>query len=419
MGQDCGELLIEMKIAVLCEYFYPDNSGSTPSDMTELACCLKQFHSGIEIDVITSRHFYRPSEVSAKPLPEEVWNGLNIHRLRTPKSNRPSMFFRLLTGGVFSMTAFLWMLWKPTYDVVLIVTNPPANALAAWLYWKLRRVPYIYLVHDLYPDIAVALGRLNDDSMVARVFRLLQKQWLTSAARVVALGRCMRDHLHRRYDVSLDRIRVVSSWADPGTISVSVRDNGFRLANGLQGFVVIYGGNFSHYINFGQILEAAKLLEHEGVSFVLVGDGVRRSELLATVEKEGLKNVRVLPKVPRSAMNEVLAAADISLISLDRRMMGLGVPSKLYSIMASGRPVVAMVPPGSEVAMVLEEEQCGVNVAGDGAEALATEISRLKLDPSLAERMGQNARSALLRRFTLHHAAEQFYALFNDVLIKT
>ena len=317
------------------------------------------------------------------------------------------------------MTAFLWMLWKPTYDVVLIVTNPPANALAAWLYWKLRRVPYIYLVHDLYPDIAVALGRLNDDSMVARVFRLLQKQWLTSAARVVALGRCMRDHLHRRYDVSLDRIRVVSSWADPGTISVSVRDNGFRLANGLQGFVVIYGGNFSHYINFGQILEAAKLLEHEGVSFVLVGDGVRRSELLATVEKEGLKNVRVLPKVPRSAMNEVLAAADISLISLDRRMMGLGVPSKLYSIMASGRPVVAMVPPGSEVAMVLEEEQCGVNVAGDGAEALATEISRLKLDPSLAERMGQNARSALLRRFTLHHAAEQFYALFNDVLIKT
>jgi glycosyltransferase involved in cell wall biosynthesis len=407
-----------VKIAVLCEYFYPDNSGGTPTDLAELTCYLKQHHAGIEIDVITSRNLYRPSGVSARLLPEEVWNGLTIRRLRTPKSNRPSMIFRLLAGGVFSMAALFWMLRKPAYDLVFIVTNPPANALAAWLYWKLRRVPYIYLVHDLYPDIAAALGRLKDDSMVARVFRLLQKQWLTSAARVVALGRCMRDHLHRRYDVSLDRIRVISNWADPIATSVLPSDNAFRQANALGGFVVIYGGNFSHYVNFGQILGAAKLLENDGVSFVLVGDGVRRSEIVATVAKEGLKNVRVLPKVPRTAMNEVLAAADISLISLDRRMMGLGVPSKLYSILASGRPVVAMVPTGSEVALVLEEEQCGVNVAGDGAEALATEISRLKQDPGLAKRMGQNARSALMRRFTLHHAAEQFYSLFNEVLAK-
>jgi glycosyltransferase involved in cell wall biosynthesis len=310
------------------------------------------------------------------------------------------------------------MLRKTPYNLVLIVTNPPANGLAAWLYCKLRGVPYIYLVHDLYPDIAVALGRLKGDSIVARVFERLQKQWLTSAARVVALGRCMRDHIHRQYDVSLDRIKVISSWADPGAIRVSPRDNGFRQANVLDGFVVIYGGNFSHYVNFGQIFGAAKLLEHDRISFVLVGDGVRRSELVATVEKERLKNVRVLSTVPRAAMNDVLAAADISLISLDRRMMGLGVPSKLYSILASGRPIVAMVPPGSEVARVLEEEQCGVNVAGEDAEALVREISRLKQDPGLAGRMGQNARSALVRRFTLHHAAEQFHTLFNEVLAK-
>jgi len=408
-----------MRIAVLCEYFYPDNSGGTPTDLAELACYLKQLDVEIVIDVVTSRNLYRPSGVSVKLLPQEVWNGLTIRRLRTPKSNRPSMMFRLLSGGVFSMAALFLMLRKPPYDLVLIVTNPPANAMAAWLYWKLRGVPYIYLVHDLYPDIAVALGRLKGDSMVARAFERLQKQWLTSAARVVALGRCMRDHLHRRYGVSLDRIRVVSNWADPGAISVSSRENGFRQANALAGFVVIYGGNFSHYVNFGQILGAAKLLEHDSISFVLIGDGVRRSELVATVEKEGLKNVRVLPKVPRAAMNEVLAAADISLISLDRRMLGLGVPSKLYSILASGRPVVAMVPPGSEVATVLEEEQCGVNIVGDDAEAMAREIRRLKQDPDLAERMGQNARSALVRRFTLHHAAEQFRTLFNEVLAMT
>ncbi|MGA2244428.1 MAG: glycosyltransferase family 4 protein [Verrucomicrobiota bacterium] len=405
-----------MKIAILCEYFYPDDSGSTPTDLGELASCLKNSCADIEIDVITSRHLYRPSGVNTALLPKEVWNGLTIRRLRAPKSNRPSIALRLLSGGVFSMIGLFWLLRKPAYDLLLIVTNPPANALAAWLYRNLRGVPYVYLVHDLYPDIAVALGRLNNASLLARACRSLQKRWLASAAMVVALGRCMRDHLHSRYDVPLDHIKVISSWADPITTSVFERDNRFRRANAAAGFVVLYGGNFSHYVNFDQILGAAKLLEDQDVSFVLVGDGVRRSEIVDIVEKEGLKNVRVLASVHRSDMKEVLAAADISLIPLDRRMLGLGVPSKLYSILASGRAAVAMVPPGSEVAMVLEEEQCGVNVLGDDASVLASGIVRLKQNPILREQMAQNARSALVRRFTLNHAAEQFRALFKEVL---
>jgi glycosyltransferase involved in cell wall biosynthesis len=409
-----------MKIAVLCEYFYPDNSGSTPSDMTELTCHLKQFHAEIEFDIITSRHLYRSIGVSTKLLPEEVWNGLTIHRLRTPKSNRPSMVFRLLAGGVFSMAAFFWLLRKPAYDLVFIVTNPPANAMAAWAYSKLRGVPYVYFINDLYPDIAVALGRLESKSFVTRFFGRLQKHWLRAAARTVVVGRCMQHHIHSHYELPLNKIAVIHNWADPLQICPAPRENSVRQLNNLTGFVVLYGGNFSRYVNFDQILGAAKLLcQDQNITFVLIGDGARKKEILERVKREELKNVRVLPSVARSAMNEVLAASDVCLISLDAKMKGLGSPGKLYSILAAGRPVVAMVPPGSEVAMVLEEEQCGVNVAGDGAEALAREISRLKQDTGLVERMGQNARSALLRRFTLHHAAEQFYALFNDVLIKT
>jgi colanic acid biosynthesis glycosyl transferase WcaI len=408
-----------MKIAVLCEYFYPDNSGSTPSDMTELTRYLKQFHAEIEIDVITSRHLYRPSGVSAKLLPEEVWNGLTIHRLRTPKSNRPSMIFRLLAGGVFSMAALFWMLRKPAYDLVLVVTNPPANALAARIYSRLRKVPYVYFINDLYPDVAVALGRLDSSSFVTRLFRRVQKTWLQAAARTVVVGRCMQQHIHAHYELPLSRITVIRNWADPIQICPSPKENALRQSKNLTGFVVVYGGNFSRYVNFDQILGAAKLLrQDQGITFVLIGDGARRAEILDRVEQDKLENVRVLPSVARSAMNEVLAASDVCLISLAPQMKGLGSPGKLYSILAAGRPVVAMMPPGSEVSMVLEEEQCGVNVVDGDAAALASEISRLKQDPGLVERMGQNARSSLVRRFTLHHAAEQFYTLFNEVLAK-
>jgi glycosyltransferase involved in cell wall biosynthesis len=226
----------------------------------------------------------------------------------------------------------------------------------------------------------------------------------------------MRQHLCTCYQVTPERIRVIASWADPKKIRVSPKENSFRQANRLRGFIVLYAGNFSQYVNFDQILGAARRLAGSpNVLFVLVGDGTRKAEILERVEREALNNVRVFPKVTRTEMNEVLGAADASLVPLDPRMLGLGVPSKLYSIMASGRPVIAIVQPESEVALVINEEQCGINVADGDALALADGITRLQGDGELALRMGQNAWSAMMRRFTLEQAAEKYYAIFTEI----
>lgn len=408
-----------MKIAIVCEYFYPDSSGGTPTDMSEMAQHLKQSYADIEIDVLTSRNLYRPTGVVGALLPREDWQGVKIRRFGTPKSNRPSMALRLLAGGVFSATVLSFLLRHRSYDVLLVVTNPPANALAAWFYKQLRGVPYVYLINDLYPDIAVALGRLEPKSLITRFFHRFQKRWLQAAARTVVVGRCMQEYVQLQYGLPLPRIAVIRNWADPVQICPSPKANAFCQSNKLSGFVVLYGGNFSRYVNFDQILGAAALLRgNPEVTFVLIGDGVRRQEILERVEREKLNNVRVLPPVARSAMSGVLAASDACLISLSPQMKGLGSPGKLYSILAAGRPVLAVVPPGSEVARVLEEEQCGVNVADGDAAALARAITRLEQEAGLATRMGQNARSALERRFTLHHAAEQFYGIFRVVLAR-
>jgi len=406
-----------MRIALLTEYFYPDNSGSTPTDLAELSCYLKQHHPALEIDVITSKNLYRPSGVESRLAPREDWQGMRIRRLATPKSNRPSMVLRLAAGTIFALAGFFELLRRPRYDLLLIVTNPPTNAFAAWMYSKLRGVRYVYLVHDLYPDIAVAMGRLKGGSWLVSLIEGMQRAWLNSAASIVALGRCMRRHLHERYKVPLDRINVITSWADPKAITVLSRENDFRRRNGLSGFVAMYAGNFSRYVNFEQILGAAEELgPQEGITFVLVGDGVRREEILDRVAKDRLANVKVLPRIPRAAMNEVLAAADVCLISLDPKMVGLGVPSKLYAALASGRPTVAMVPEHSEVGEVLVEEECGINVADGDSRALAMALRKLQRDPDLAHRMGQNARSALEQHFTIGHSAEKFWSVFERAI---
>ncbi|MFT3780865.1 MAG: glycosyltransferase family 4 protein [Nibricoccus sp.] len=405
-----------MRIAVLCEYFHPDNSGGTPTDLSELTLSLKKQYPEIEIDVITSTNLYRPGAISEKLARQEDWNGVCIRRLNTPRSNRASMALRLLAGGLFAGAALLRLLRRDRYDLLLIVTNPPANALAAWMYAKLKGGRYVYLVHDLYPDIAVALGGIAQQSFLVRVFSRMQKCWLNGAHRVVVLGRCMKEHIEQRYGVRPDRIEVIPSWADPDAITDAGQDNGFRRANRLSGFVVLYAGNFSHYVNFDQILGAAKQLAPQArITFVFVGDGARRQELLAKVASESLTNVYILPKVPKTAMGEVLAASDVSLISLAPSMLGLGVPSKLYSTLAAGRPVLAIVPSRCEVARVLMEEQCGFNVEDGDCAGLADRLRELQGNPALAAGMGRAARHALEKRFTIQHATQRFYEVFKSV----
>ena len=404
-----------MRIAVLCEYFHPDNSGGTPTDLSELARVLKDSRPDLELDVLTSRNLYRPAGLEGPLVPREDWGGVKIERLRTPKSNRAGMAFRLAAGTLFSMAALCRLLTRRRYDLLFIVTNPPANGLAAWIYRRLRGVPYVYLVHDLYPDIAVAMGQLRAGSPVERILRAAQGLWLRGAKRVVVLGRCMSQHLARRYGLAPEQLRVIPSWADPAAIRPGPRQNDWRARHDLAGFVVLYAGNFSHYVNFDQILAAARRLAGTPeICFALVGDGVRRGELEARVAQDGLRNVRILPKVPRAAMPEVLAGADAALVSLEPRMLGLGVPSKLYTILASGRPVVAVVPEGCEVARVLAEARCGLNVAGGDDAGLAAAVLKLRDDPALAARMGASARAVLEEKYTAGQAARQFEAVFRE-----
>jgi colanic acid biosynthesis glycosyl transferase WcaI len=407
----------KMRVAIICEYFYPDNSGSTPTDLSELSQSLTQSHTDLEISVFTSHNLYRPTGPIPKMARRENWNGVKIKRLRTLRSNRPSTLLRLLTGSLFSLTVLGHLIWKKPYDVVLIVTNPPTNAMTAWLYAKLRGVPYVYFINDLFPDVVAALGLMRESSLPIRLLRTLQRKWLHAAAKVVVVGRCMRSYIHLVYGVSEERIAVIRNWADPHQILPSCAENAFRKSNQLTGFVVLFGGNFSRYVNFNQILGAAELLaENHDISFVLIGDGAQRAEVIAQIQRRGLRNVRVLQPVPRSAMNEVLAASDVALIPLDPRLAGLGSPGKIYSILASGRPIIAIVSPKSEVAQIIEEERCGINVLDGDVSALTEGILRMRNDVEGRRQMAQNARRALEQRFTLQRATEEFYEVLRRAL---
>jgi glycosyltransferase involved in cell wall biosynthesis len=388
-----------MRVCILNEFFYPDMMGGTAKVLSELARCLADDY-GAQVSVVTSQNSYRDRKI--RYAPEEDWSGIEIHRVSSPHWKHRSTPQRLLSDMLFVRRAGHRMLRRVDCDVVLTSSAPAMLPTAAQTYLHRRGVPYVYVVYDLDPDRAVALGVAQADTTPVRVLRKHQRRWLHGAHTVVAIGRCMKEHLVKSYGVSEDRVVVAEVGADPDTVRPLPKDTYFRRIHNIRGFVVLYSGNFGKYHDFDTVLDAAKLVAQADpdVSFVLVGQGAKKAHLAARIDREGIDNVRMHDFVPDAEYADLLASADLSLVTLEAGMEGLCVPSKFYSIMASGRPTLAVMRPHTEVVYVVRDADCGVHVELSDAPALAATVIKLKGEPARLESMGRNARKAFDSNFT-------------------
>lgn len=410
-----------MRICLISEYFYPDSGGGTGTVLSNLTRHLKDAYGDVEIDVITSRHLYRAAPGAETSLASrDNWNGIDIERLSTPRPHAANIKKRLLANLRFSWAALRAVMMRKRYDLVLVSTAPPTAPIAAKALLGLTRTPYAYIVYDLFPDVAVALGVLEKESRPAQALYKAQRSWLHGAAKTIVLGRCMADHLEKTYQLPRQKIEVIAVGADSSQIEPLPQQTQFRAQNNLKDFVVLWAGNFGHHQNFDAILNAAVVLRDSGrkVNFVFVGDGAKREYIASRICNEDISNAKMFPFVPVAQFSDMLASADVSLVALEPGAEGLGVPSKFYNILASGRPTVALVAPGSEVAHVLEENNCGVRIDQDGAE-LARVIGELADDPSRVEAMGANARHACEEKYSMTQVARQFYDVLNEVAEKS
>ena len=406
-----------MRVCIINEFFHPDNTGGTGTVLSHLVRYLTDEHTELTIDVITTRSVYR-GEKTFLSLTED-WDGVNISRVGVPRPRTAKSAARLGAGWLFSMAALSKLMKRKRYDLVLVTTAPPTSPLAMrWM--RISRVPYVYVIYDLFPDVPVALGTLRADSRIARLCRRMQKQWLRHADSVVVLGRCMRDHLAATYEVAPERIEVIPIWPSGNIVPLS-KQTRFRQDNQLTGRVVLYAGNFGQCQDFDNLLDAAGQLKdtQPDITLVFVGEGPKKEYVQQRVTDEKLSNVRVLPFVAHEDFPDMLASSDISLVTLEPGAEGLGVPSKFYNILASGRPTVAVVAANSEVAQVLNEAHCGVAIGHHDAQGLARVLAQLCADEERLQRMGAAARRVFENEYTLEKSAQRFYQVFEKASAET
>jgi len=374
---------------LLNQFYWPD-VAATAQLLTDLGEAVVA--AGHEVHVVCSRGGYGGGSVGQPQ--EEVRNGVRIHRVAATGLGRRRMLHRLCDYATFYATALTRCLALPRMDVCVALTTPPFVGSIGVAYKKLRRAALVLWTMDMYPEVIAAMGVLRTTSIEYRALRLLAGWTYRHADRVISLASEMTERL-RGYGLESGRIATIPSWS-PGEAVAPRPDSHtpFRERHGINGdFVVMYSGNMGVVHEFPTILSAAqRLRDRREVKFLFVGEGTQKSWLMEEVRRRGLDNVRFCPYEPLGGLSESLGAANMHLITMKRNVEGLLVPSKLYGILAAGRPAVFVGPEGNEVARRITCSGSGWVVPPGHPNKLAERIETLLAKPELAREMGLRAR---------------------------
>ena len=346
-----------MRVLLLNLYYPPDTSATATMAQT----VVKALAAKHEVTILCGRPSYDPTERRAWKLWQSEHDGsVRVIRVGSTDYPRTQMRKRIFNYLTYVFLAVPRALFVPC-DVILAMTDPPFEGIVGAFVSLLKRKPYVYNIRDLYPDMAVG-GAIVEPGLLARVWEKMHRWALRRATRVVVLGEDMRNRILKK-NVDPARVAIVRDGAElfahrsPPSINADV----IRSIRGDFRFVLLHAGNLGFYGAWNTLLEGARLLQADGVGLVFVGDGAQR-QALDTAAK-GIPNVRFLPFFPGSKIPSVLAAADAHVITIKRGLEGVVVPSKMYGILAAGKPIVAVAP--GECDVVSLGTQMGFSVAAD------------------------------------------------------
>jgi colanic acid biosynthesis glycosyl transferase WcaI len=389
-----------VKIVVICPHFAPD-TAPTGTVMTRIVRELAAL--GHELHVVTALPWYRGHRIEAG------WEGRWVRTERTtwgsvtrihpfPGDDKSNLVRRAFGFAGFSALAGLAALraggWLSRADVVLAMSPPLTLGLTGWLAGRLRRAPLVFNIQDVFPDAAVRTGAIGNRRVIA-VAEWLERVSYHRAAAVTVLSDDLRRNVTAKVRAGdRDRVHVIPNFVDTDAITPGARHSGYRDELGIGDEpVVLYAGNVGFSQSLDLVVGAARRCPD--VTFVVNGDGAARRDLEAGAA--GLPNIRFAGYQPIERLGEVLATGDVHVVPLRTGLGDVSVPSKTYSSLAAGRPVVASIDPGSEIPRLLDASGAGIAVPPDDLDAFVGAIRELVDDPARRAALGAAGRAWAVR----------------------
>ena len=403
-----------MHILLLHQLFIrPDDPGGT----RHVEFCQSLVRSGHRVTILAGTRSYLTGEKVARARREVLTPGLEVIRCGTIGGGHRSFSWRVVGFLWFTATSLAAGLTIGRVDVVWGTSPPLLQVASAWALARVKRVPWVFEVRDLWPAFAVAAGVLRNRLLIA-LSEWLERFLYRRADHLIVNSPGFTAYLLER-GVPPEKVTLIPNGVNPEMFDPAEEGAAFRQAHGLQGnFVALYAGAHGLSNDLSVVLEAAaKLRDEAGVVFVFVGDGKEKPHLMRQAEQLGLTNAVFLPPVGKEHMAEILAGADCGIAILKPLpLYATTYPNKVFDYMAAGRPVVLAI--DGVIRAVIEGEKAGIAVPPGDAAALAAAVRRLAADRAEAREMGRRGRRAVEQRFDRRQQSQWLEAIFRRVVAR-
>lgn len=352
------------RILVLNQYYRPGVEATA----NLLADLCEELAGDFDVTVVTGK-------VHGSTVPgSEVLDGVRVFRARSTAFDRTRLSHRAVNYLTYLVDSLMRALALEKPDIVMCMTDPPIVGDLGVIVARRFQVPLLVISEDVFPEIATELGRLTNPFLV-QVLKSLVGYYLRRANHVVAIGERMRERLIAK-GVSPDRVSVIPNWVDTTAVRPMSRDNPWTREQDLvEKFVVMHSGNVGHAQNLDNLVRATTYMRDlDDLVVTIIGAGARHVEISELADRLDADKVRFMPYQPREALPQSLGSASIHYVGLAKGLSGFVVPSRLYGILAAGRPVIVAADPDSETAQLVAEVGCGVVLAPDRPDLLAGAI---------------------------------------------
>ena len=394
-------------ILFLCQFFYPEyvSSATLPYDT---AVALK--NAGYSVDALCG---YPKEYATRQNIPaKETVDGIRIHRLKYLQLGRKGFVSRLINYFSFTFMVVLHLLKLARYKAVVVYSNPPILPWVASWAKALFGTKLVFVTYDLYPEIGIRTGALREGNIICRLMDHINKCVYRRADAVVALSNEMREFILENREIPAERVHVIPNWyEDKGELNRKGEGNPFAEEVGDR-FVVSYFGNMGTAQDMQTICDAAHILKDDPkVFFLFAGHGNK----LDTVRQQltDVKNCRICDFLHGEDFQNALRISDCALVSLEKGLSGLAVPSKTYSYMMHGIPLLAIMDEGDIVSDI--EQGAGAWVRNGESEKLASVIRELAAEPGKMDAMRQMCRQLYLKKYTTEICTGKYVSLLREL----
>lgn len=388
---------------------------STGLHMTELTTKWKELYPEVEISVFTAENSRVNEDYTFNKF--EIYEGVNINRVRNIGKHHGSIFNRILFSIGFIIKSFIFLLKnRKNFDALIITTNPPFLGILILSLRVFIKIPYVVIAYDIYPQILDKMGILNKKSLVYKFWKWLNIKVYNNASKIISIGEDMTDVIQNEMRVEdTSKINLIYNWSDKNKVfPIENISNKFIIDNGFMGKkILLYSGTLGATHNIEDILCAASDLKNErNILFLFIGSGAKSNLVKKYISDSGNTNVVLMPFQPIEIISQTLSSATLSFVCLDNAFTGLSVPSKSYGILAAKVPIIGIMDSKAEISRMIEKFKCGIVWNKSKEIKLSSIILTLLSDEIQLNEMKENAYKAFINNFEIEISVEKY----NNVL---